>query len=198
MKHAAPPPPGFRARSAGHRCRRPRSASSRTTRTPSTSTATYPAAGSTPPTAATTRSPSSRSSRSRARARARSATCRCAPLPRPPAMRQPPWQPRPPLGAVPMGERGRHARPSAIQLTHLLTRVLLSRPQTVSSGGRVPRGFALTPDGRFLLCANLDSHNLVSLEWRWRCCRPASPRARLFYDRRESIRMTVNDRTALV
>jgi 6-phosphogluconolactonase len=32
----------------------------------------------------------------------------------------------------------------------------------VPSGGRIPRGFALSPDGRFLICANQDTDNLVT------------------------------------
>lgn len=36
----------------------------------------------------------------------------------------------------------------------------LSKVQTVSSGGRIPRDFILTPDGRFLLCANQNSDNV--------------------------------------
>lgn len=36
----------------------------------------------------------------------------------------------------------------------------LTKKQTVSSGGRIPRDFILTPDGSFLLCANQDSDNV--------------------------------------
>jgi 6-phosphogluconolactonase len=38
---------------------------------------------------------------------------------------------------------------------------LLTRIQTISTGGDHPRNFAVSPDGRWLVCANRDSNNLV-------------------------------------
>jgi 6-phosphogluconolactonase len=40
----------------------------------------------------------------------------------------------------------------------------LKRIQTISSFGKHPRDFALSPDNRFLVCANLDSDNLTLYE----------------------------------
>ena len=37
---------------------------------------------------------------------------------------------------------------------------ILTKLQTISSGGQIPRDFILTPDGRFLLAANQDSDNV--------------------------------------
>jgi 6-phosphogluconolactonase len=40
---------------------------------------------------------------------------------------------------------------------------LLSLERSVPSGGKTPRSFALSPDGRFLLAANQDTDNLAVL-----------------------------------
>ena len=36
----------------------------------------------------------------------------------------------------------------------------LTKVQTISSGGQIPRDFILSPDGKFLLCSNQDSDNV--------------------------------------
>jgi len=41
---------------------------------------------------------------------------------------------------------------------------LLHKIQTISSGGKTPRNFALSPDGKFLFAANQNSNNLIAYE----------------------------------
>ena len=41
---------------------------------------------------------------------------------------------------------------------------LLTEQSRISSGGKIPRDFDLTPDGRFLLAANQDSDSLCVFE----------------------------------
>ena len=58
------------------------------------------------------------------------------------------------------GQRGH----DSISVFKIDEKGMLVRIQTISSFGKHPRDFALSPDNRFLVCANLDSDNLTLYE----------------------------------